>query len=804
MPDEAITVGPCAFACAIASTVILATTVVHILSQSVNKTLKRSRSRWTIFAIGVFCAAFAFNCGLVWSCPSRISNGFVRVIDLVLQSTFHSIQMIDAGKDTLALMHKGHSSYAFDYVLVVGHVLYVLSPVAFLGAVASYVSRFLSLPRARFRSFSRSNTYVFSELRDQSLTLAKNIRERHQRNLRVFRDDANLVFASVSRDADDDLQIKASELGALCVEDSIDMVWRPFFGHRKLRLVFIGKDEVSNITRAASIGKTCREVAKRRVMRKRLRALLAKIMNIVERYVMRKKLRALLAKIKCPEYAGSVNQTALPSVSIYSITSLYGAESLLKIGEQDSTTDTTDGAITVRIRRIDWTRNMVESTLDEYPLFLLGYQPPVPNDGNDPHADGDPQKDAYINWQKNMFANDKRHVVIVGAGHVGMEFLRLSLSSSRFGAPNASDALGFRFDVFDNTKDPLHPGKPLARRKFEAEAPRFAKGVLANEYNTHFHLVDALDPDFANTLDTIDKKHGGITYVLVALGDDLATVKAATRIREVLERRRVRRNANKPQGQRKNAYLADPMPIILAVVSDDDLSESLAKAEDDGFEYQIRAVGSDEDMFTFDRIFGNITQPVKKEKSEYKRRSTRASNLHRKYKLFAFMRHVANDDAKEWVVDWSADLSSLAKGDACNSTSEAIVLYDKYVGDSSVVEHEWLLRMEHDRWNVYMWAEGFVQASLNEVETFFNTCQTEERHRLNGANMHPCLVPFDKLASLDKRIDAWYDEAVRSCSKEECKSLWRCKRYRKKLDDKYGKHKPFQQQDNDYLTFSDK
>jgi hypothetical protein len=807
--EEPTPVGVRAMVCTFISAVILIITIACIWHQNKQEMLTRPRSRWTVFAIGVFCSAFLFNLGIVLSDKSEL-NGFVfRNIDRILQSVFNSIQMLDAGKDPLNITKGDLENWCFYVIVFVGHVLYILSPIAFLGAVASYVSRFLCMPRAVWRSYRRSATYVFSELGEPSLTLAKNILNDHRSdsshtNTRPHfrKHDVSLVFASVDRNADDELQIRAGGLGALCVEDSVDVVWRRLFGHGTLRIVLVGKDEVSNITRAASIGKSYNKAmeAQRASHRHRL---FSKIPTLLDGFAPYKKWM----------------ESHKTSFSIYSVTSLYGAESLLGIGEQNSASSSDKVSPTVAeegngvkqsgasssdrvapalIRRIDWTRNLVESTLNKHPLFLLGRQPHI-SSSNLPS-----EREAYLKWQNNMLDNSQRHVVIIGAGHVGIEFLRLALSSSRFTAPSGSDPLRIRFDVFDNVEDPLNLGEPQAKRRFEAGAPSFLGDTLAEDYDTHFYLMDVFDSEFTGKLMEIDGKHGGITYVFVALGDDLASVQVAMKVREALERIRVRRNATNPPEQRRAAYRDDPKPIILAIVDDDELSESLTIAKNEGFAYEIQTIGSYEDMYTFDLIIGRSDErDGENDKSEYKRRSSRASDLHKKYKLFAFMQHMVNSPCRQCAVNWSEDFATKAKSDACDDTADAILYYNTYAGDDDASAHEWLLRMEHERWYTYTCAEGFVRATIDEVDTFFDSCQTEERHRLNGANMHPCLVPYDDLESLNPYIDAWYDEALRSPNCMNRKEIWRYKRYTEKTNDKdqFGKHKPFQLQDNDRLTF---
>lgn len=213
---DVITVNFCAVNLTFVSTAILLFTIVLIWQQSNNKALKRSRSRWTLFAVGVFCSAFFFSLGLVLSDKSEMGHIITSALDNVLRATFGSIQMINGERDYASLDPGQLPNGCFAFIVFFEHLLSVLSPVAFLGAVASYVSRFLSMPRASFRSIFRPITYVFSDLGEPSLTLAASIRDKHWRSCRIpflknrQRDGANLVFTSVNRDSDDELQIRAT------------------------------------------------------------------------------------------------------------------------------------------------------------------------------------------------------------------------------------------------------------------------------------------------------------------------------------------------------------------------------------------------------------------------------------------------------------------------------------------------------------------------------------------------------------------------------------------------------------------
>lgn len=726
---------------------------VFCITARFGRILGPSRGRfinWVTFAIGVFIATFLFNAGLLLA-----QGGYV------LDAFFLSIQMIDMGRDIVDIPINGFLMCGIRFYET---VLYCLAPISFIGVIASYLVRFISLPVACILSKFR-DTFILSDLNESTVFLARSIKDHYSHPESCApRRKANIVFTSVHRDLHDKLQMQASEAGAISVRRSAESLWRNLSKRSNVRIVLAGQNEGENITRASSIYNSIKDEPEK----------------------------------KRPQ-----------NVAIYSIASLYGAESLLEISEERETTNSSQSSL--HAQRFDWTRRLVESTLDKYPLFLLGHQPSLvaSNDLEDRHSE------TCIDWQDAMYKESRRHVVIVGAGHVGMEFLKMALSLSRFWAPDGTDTPKFRFDVFDSAPYSMDDSVPAARRHFEAQMPGVTPEELQEHYNCHFHLTDVLGPEFEKSLRNCYSEFGGITYVLVALGDDLVAAQTSMRIRESLERLRVRKYSAGNPKDRQTAYLKSSKPIIITVIDDVELSRALESAEDDGYPYDIKTVGSPKDMYRYDRIFEDTGG-----KKEYKRRSSYASDLHRKYKLFAYERMRRHqEDMRLPMLDWTADYSDDGLDLLPRETRRAIAQYNEYIKKTAplatpgVEDHEWLLRMEHERWNAYMFAEGFVPANIDEVELFFDTCQQGERHRLNGANLHPCIIGFDELPNIDRPIDEWYDRAVDKEVKRSGRSrdelfadkkpyVVQAKRFLKDEDKErghFGKPKPFQLQDDDYI-----
>ncbi len=130
--------------------------------------------------------------------------------------------------------------------------LFVAAPVFTFGFVLSLfknLSAYLKYLCGFFR-----NAYIFSELNDASLTLAKSIKETDSHATLVFTD----VFEE-TQESDYELGESARELGAVCFKK--DILHVAFHRRSKKRSVFfftIGKDETENLDQTISLIETYR------------------------------------------------------------------------------------------------------------------------------------------------------------------------------------------------------------------------------------------------------------------------------------------------------------------------------------------------------------------------------------------------------------------------------------------------------------------------------------------------------------------------------------------------------------------
>lgn len=427
--------------------------------------------------------------------------------------------------------------------------LCVAAPVSIVSALVSRFVHFFSNVLVWWRAHFL-DTYVFDELSEPTLALAKSVRSRYEEPGKSPRRRGgvvvNLVFAEETHSVEDDLHVRAIELGATCVRHPVDTVWRYLPRRKEVHLVLSSKDEERNITRASAIRRNACEERER-----------------LEEHERRGERDERRARDECP------------SVSVYAVCSLREAESLFDQGAGGS-----GGGGHVSVRYVDWTRNVVEQTLERYPLSLLGCQP-----------EGSEQAEGCARPRGSAAEQPKRHVVVVGAGHVGIEFLRRALQARERRVPDGSEALQYRFDVLDNKADPLHKdenGKPecLAKHRFLAQT---GGTYDLEELSCHFRLCDALGDTFLGEIDGLDERDDPITYAFVSLGDDFVTVQVSLRIREHFK------------GKRASSGL--PRPVIVAVLDDEELCASLKSDGHGGSEYRINAMGAPEDMYTYSMVF---------------------------------------------------------------------------------------------------------------------------------------------------------------------------------------------------------
>ena len=230
--------------------IVLLLTIISFLVSVIKKTRRfRFITPLSVLFAGCFLAVFVLMLPIInLSGMPSLSNPWLRGCARIILSFHHTFQVfsIDIGAqdilEAIQLRLPGFSAY-----FLMMSVLMVVCPVLTLSFILSLVKNVSAYLRLFF-SFNK-DWYVFSELNDRSIALAKDIRKNHKKAALVFTD----VFGR-EEEASYELIEQAKACGAICFKN--DIITVNFKLHRKkaeLRLFTIGKDETENTVQALKL-----------------------------------------------------------------------------------------------------------------------------------------------------------------------------------------------------------------------------------------------------------------------------------------------------------------------------------------------------------------------------------------------------------------------------------------------------------------------------------------------------------------------------------------------------------------------
>ncbi len=291
-------------------------------------------------------------------------------------------------------------------------------------------------------------------------------------------------------------------------------------------------------------------------------------------------------------------------------------------------------------------------------------------------------------------------ILIVGCGKLGKEFLK--------DATWCSIMVGYKLKILvvDTEADKI-------KENIYVEAPEF----LSN-YDIKFITADIKSN---KAIDIIKSQHD-VNYILVSMDSDDKNLETAIMLRRLYLR----------EFQRE--------PIINIWVSNEYKREQISSiVNEKKNSYNINAFGSLEDLYYFNNIVNSNLEMLatqiylcynpkdtKLERYnllEYNKRSSRASALHIKYKIYSILEELFTNDMKENLK----------------------IFKEKY---SDEIE-DLLTINEHERWSAYMRSIGYTYASIEDVEKYYDKTK---HHVYYLAKMHPALVEFDELDKVSQEL----------------------------------------------------
>ena len=214
---------------------------------------KSSIKPFYVFSIGVFLASFFVFIPIYYD---YFSGRNLRILHTVLMSIHNSIRIfvVDADFDIIndavnSLSAQDSPSWLSTGYSVLCALLYVVSPILTFGFILSLFKEVSSKIKLILGFYK--DTYVFSELNEKSLALAKDIKKHHKW--------AMIVFADVKKDdetLDNNLIASALKISAICFKkDILNVNFRIHSTKRKLWFFAMCSDEYVNLNRSVAIMK---------------------------------------------------------------------------------------------------------------------------------------------------------------------------------------------------------------------------------------------------------------------------------------------------------------------------------------------------------------------------------------------------------------------------------------------------------------------------------------------------------------------------------------------------------------------
>lgn len=291
-------------------------------------------------------------------------------------------------------------------------------------------------------------------------------------------------------------------------------------------------------------------------------------------------------------------------------------------------------------------------------------------------------------------------ILIVGCGKLGKEFLK--------DATWCSMMVGYKLEILvidlnaDKVKDNLY-----------IEAPE-----LLEYYDIKFLKADIKSDEAIEALKVRPK----VNYILVSMDNDDKNLDTSIMLRRFYLRE-FRRE-----------------PIINLWILNEYKQEQISHiVNEKNNSYKLNAFGSLEDLYFRNNIVNSNIEKiaeqihltynpndVKLEKYnllEYNKRSSRASGLHIKYKIYSILQDRFTDNMKE-------NLKLFRQ------------MYNEDIENA-------LTRNEHDRWNAYTRSIGYIHASIDDVKNYYDKTN---HYVYYLARMHPALVTFEELDKLSEEL----------------------------------------------------
>ena len=692
------------YACFLAAVAVLALAAKGAVKN------RNNASKWIFcISIGVFFSTFFMVLPTQWVKEGK--TVYCQPLYTIVSSLLYSLKALGGRQDIAQLESVPLTGLLKAVYFGLNYLSFVLAPVLASSLLLSFVGD--TGDRMRYWFSRTPECYIFSELNENALSLAKGIRKKPGKK--------TLVFCN-GKKADKELIAKAKEQNGIVLYKSADKVK---LRHRDVRYEFflIAKSEDNNIQLAEDMIAQ-KDAGKARNVTVNVFAQSGANVNLLESMTaktpcavfesprLEERLRKLLNETVRMETVVFNAQQADETFSAFArqmgVTLIDGPWQDAKLDPSFATRDITlywfdeekekvqtkglqyaDGQLTqqwkddtLRIRFVDEIALFCNQLIFENPLYDL--------------PEG--RKDISV--------------LLVGGGRLGVRMLKTAVWYGQI------------------------EGYTLKIRLLDKHASKIREELLANcpelkAYDIAFTDVDVQSTDFQGKV----LENADATFVCVATGSDELNISVAETLYGIFRRRyagfippiftRVRQSVTSGNFHQQGTYLSERNIHVFgtaeAVFADQTLFntrlETLAFAVHLCYNW---ALDKSKDSYEYQKAKHDFYT------SEYSRRSSMAVALHIPAKLHS-----------------------------CGLGEDDLAGFAALLQDAKVAER--MARNEHDRWNAFVRSEGFRTTDFETVKKYAPHTRT---HKDEAAKLHPCILSWEELDVFQQQYNQLQEELL--------------------------------------------
>lgn len=632
----------------------------------------------------------------------------------ILSALFYSFKAV-GGRQEIAQMETIRLEGILKTVYIyVNYLMFALAPIFASGLVLTFIGD--TGEKIRYFFSWSPKCHVFSEVNEKSVALATGIKESPGRKTLVFCD---------TKTADKALLVEAKKLGAITLYKSCKNL-QLFRRFKKYEFYFISENEDNNIELTEDMIDKKNRLEKHKIV----------VNSFVQGGVNIDVMESMVSKKACAVFESTcqvLREKAMEIVQQSPRTILI----FFNASKSDQEFEAFSATYSVNTYSTPWDVTEVDESFKSYDMTLYYTEQRADEGGKNiikvsNTGIGYRKNRLVIEWQDepleirfvdeisllcydlvfkyplHNLPNNRTDicVLLVGCGRMGMQMLKTVSWCGQI----AGHTLKMR--VLDKKAKSIE-------REFYFHYPEM------NHYDIQFEEVDVESIEFENKV----KSYSDVTYVCVATGLDELNLSTANHIYQVLRRNydgyippiftRVRKTVKVSNFEAKGSFLEERNIHLFGTTASRFSNNVLFNSQLEKLALAVHlcyngVLDEPENSFCYRKVLSDFYV------SEYARRSSMSAALH----IMAKLR------AKSWPTE--AELNDFEK-----------VITDK-------TAKEILVKNEHERWNAFMRSEGFRTVDFATVRKYAPYTRS---HKDEMARLHPCIVSWDDLDSLQKQYD---------------------------------------------------